>query len=170
MSTIQKIHSSSGSHLALLIKGEAFDHQHPRPKFRQAVMDHRRGLTRSNLQKSLAKLAHMRLGSKSNPTKESTSKTSFISTLPFELREMIFSYCDFYNSWKPEFRWKRGRGRSAMPPLIIALRPLPIPYHHALAVFYRRNRYTLGEMNNYGFGWMLPSAIATIQCINIDVV
>jgi hypothetical protein len=127
-----------------------------------------RVLPKPKLRKSLAKLADKHLRRKSNPTRETISKQSFMSTLPFELREMIFNYCDLYNSWKPEFKLK-GR-RPAMPPLIIALRPLPIPYHHALAMFYRRNRYTIGDKNNHSFGWMLPSAISTIQNVNIDVV
>jgi hypothetical protein len=54
--------------------------------------------------------------------------------------------------------------------IIVALRSQENPrgpYFEALKLFYRQNTYDVGSGNGYGFGWMLPSAISTIQSVSI---
>lgn len=100
--------------------------------------------------------------------RQSRKKVYFFDALAFELRAMIFQHLDL--TWRPSGLDSDHMPCLSMPNIIIALRPQPISYQHALAMFYERNAYALHKGNGHSFGWMLPKAIQSIRELTVHVV
>ncbi|KAF4627638.1 hypothetical protein G7Y89_g10516 [Cudoniella acicularis] len=79
-----------------------------------------------------------------------------ISDLPYEIWTIILS-CD---EDLEEYFYSNHHNRT--PSLIVALRPVPIAYHHVLSHFYWERTFQLSSRNKYSLYKMSSEAIATI--------
>lgn len=92
--------------------------------------------------------------------------------LPFEIREQIFK--EVYGGQDPRYGHsgssKYFKWRGSMPPLVVALRPLPTSYDHVLIWFRKHNKKV------FIHGWygsalegMITRELDVVEAVNIDL-
>ncbi|CZR62966.1 uncharacterized protein PAC_12863 [Phialocephala subalpina] len=88
--------------------------------------------------------------------------------LPFEIREKIFE--DVKKSLDRSRRYMGGyfSWDGTMPPLVVALRPLPVSYEHVLKWFRKHNRYLkLDGYTGYVLAEMNAKEVQMVQSLSI---